>query len=112
MKKKSIIPWILCLALPIPLLVVVLFAQVLVRAATSGSADSSAVVIIMNLFSFVVGMAAVIMLLLMPLWVIRLIKTVNYNRTLTPPQTNQPQQPNSVSVQTQPSDSPNTSHPQ
>lgn len=88
MKKKSYVPWVLCLALPIPLLVLTSTLQLIVRAlfTAEGETSGEAVAAIVNIFSLLVGIAAVIMFLLFPLWIIRLVRVSKYNKGLLAPQ--------------------------
>lgn len=98
MKKKSYVPWILCLALPIPLLVLTSFLQLIVRAFLTGEGETSgeAITTVVNIVSLLIGMGAVIMLLLFPLWIIRLVRVSKYNKGLQAPQNPMPTEPPSA----------------
>ena len=82
---KPIIKWIVLMALPIPLLVLVALAQLIVHFVFSTvSSDSVANVsslggMIVNIFSVLVGIVAVVMVLLIPIWAIQLLKARRYN---------------------------------
>ena len=85
MKHKSIKPWVILLTLPIPLLVINAVIQAVVRASNQGNSN-----VLINIFSLLVGIGAVLMLLGLPIWIIMLVKTTNYNKNLTPEVTDKP----------------------
>lgn len=87
-KEKSIKIWVLLLTLPIVSLVLVAMAQIAVRFFTASTTDitemdleaeasTSVLEMTVNIFSFVVGTASVIALLLTPLWIVMIVKTLN-----------------------------------
>jgi uncharacterized membrane protein HdeD (DUF308 family) len=80
-QKKSLKPWIILLALPIPLLILTAFAQVAVRLAL-GSNSNSAVMMIVNILSLLMGMVSVILLMGIPVWIVFLVLAYEHNSKL------------------------------
>jgi hypothetical protein len=81
--KRSLKKWVLLLVLPYASLIGVSFLQLVVRFSSSGSgAETGAVATVMNITSLLVGLAAVLLIIGTPLWVILLIRDHNFNRNL------------------------------
>lgn len=76
-RKKNTTIWIVLLALPIPLLILNSVIQSIFRAT-----DPESNHVLINIFSIIVGSAAVVMLLGIPIWVIRLIRANKYNTAI------------------------------
>lgn len=78
--------WVVLMAMPVPLLVLIALAQFVVHFVlaktdtTAGVAGTTSLATMtVNIFSLLGGVAAVITLLLIPVWVIQLIKARRYN---------------------------------
>ena len=79
--QKSITKWVALLLAPPVALALIALLQFVVHAAlsSSGAGGSSAMVVLVNILSIVLGIVAFVALLLMPIWIILLVKTINYN---------------------------------
>lgn len=78
--RKKIVPWIVLLFSPIISLIIVASLQFIVQAAAAGSDSISAIVV--NIISLLFGLAAVIAIILTPLWIVLLVKAVDHNRQI------------------------------
>lgn len=79
-QKKSLKPWIVLLILPIPLLFFVAIVQMVARFITNGS--GGAVFLIVNIFSLLIGIASVILLMGIPIWIVFLVLAYEHNSKL------------------------------
>jgi hypothetical protein len=86
MKQKSIKLWVFLLAFPIPLLVFTALLQVLLLQVFGNSSgterQADALQLFVNIFSLVAGFVSITALILLPLWIVMLVKTINDNKKL------------------------------
>lgn len=79
--------WITLIVAPIPALLLIAILQQLTRGAEAGSVGgthpSNIAVILVNVFSIIVGLAATLAIMLLPLWIVLLVKAVGYNSVQT-----------------------------
>lgn len=82
-KKSTKVYWFL-IAGPFLALVLTSFLQIAVRFIVSGSgAGGDGISVFINIFSFLIGIAAVICILLLPLWIVLLIRANDYNKRVS-----------------------------
>lgn len=80
MKPKSLKPWIIALAVPIPLLLVTALIQTIVRSAFGDGPNS--VRLVVNILSLLIGIISVLLIMGFPVWIIMLVMSSNYNSKL------------------------------
>jgi len=80
MQRKSTKIWIALIVAPIAILIVNVFLQVGARAFGSGG---DGVATIINLFSLLAGIVAVLGLLGLPLWIALLVIAINHNKKIS-----------------------------
>jgi hypothetical protein len=85
--KLSIGKWVILLVSPLILLVVAALLQVTghfaISATTAASGSAPPALIIINIFSLIAGTLSMVSLFLIPVWIIMLVKTINYNNATT-----------------------------
>jgi chromate transport protein ChrA len=91
MKRKSLKPWVLAIVAPITILFFTVFLQIIVRLSLLGNnGTNEGAILFINLFSLTFGTLAVLLLLGLPLWIIMLMKAIQYNSKIktapNPPQ--------------------------
>lgn len=89
-QKKSLKPWIILLVLPIPLLVFTALLQMIVRFLKNGS-DGGAVFLVVNIFSLLLGIASVVLLMGIPIWIVFLVLAYEHNSKLEQRHATQPE---------------------
>lgn len=90
MQRKSTKPWIILIAAPIIALILTALMQVIVSFTLSDSDEyaSTTIPTVVNIFSLVVGVLAVIGMFGLPAWIVMLIVTINHNNKLKQTQSN------------------------
>lgn len=83
--KLSTKKWIVLIVLPFIALVVVAFLQVIVHfilsrnGSNASSSTGSLLLTLINIVSVLVGAFSIVAICLLPIWIIMLVKTINYN---------------------------------
>lgn len=79
--QKSIKNWITLIVAPFVALILVLMIQLTVHVATpNANGDTSPLLMTVNIMSVLIGIVSVVLLVLLPVWVIMLIKTIHQNQ--------------------------------
>ena len=93
MQRKSIKLWIWLLVVPWLMLIVVALIQLVIHSISNNTQSTGgALTAIFNILSILVGLAAVLLILGMPVWITLLIKTIlDNNRSAAPQQPQYPQ---------------------
>jgi hypothetical protein len=84
MKPKNTKIWIFLMAAPIPVLILNAILQLVTRAAIGSSevGQSDGLTAVLNIFSLLIGVFAVIGLLGLPVWIIMYIQATKHNNLL------------------------------
>ncbi len=90
--QQSTRKWALLIVLPFAALILVAFIQIIVHfiLSSSNSGSTPLLAIVVNLISVLVGVVSVIGIMLIPLWIIMLVKTSNHNKAAVLGQANNP----------------------
>lgn len=101
MQKKSIKLWVWLLVSPFITFVLIAVLQLITKLIFGGSGTVNAFVTLINLFTVLLGMLAMLLLLFgTPVWIVMIVVTLSKNKTasaptpVTPSQPVQPQDPN------------------
>lgn len=90
MERKSHKIWVTLIVLPIPLMLITFLLLAVIKAVASPG-QGSGVMIVVNIIALLIGVAAVLMLLGIPVWIIMLLEVDKHNKKLdqatTPPST-------------------------
>jgi hypothetical protein len=81
--QKSTLKWILLIVLPFAALFLVAFMQAIIHFILNPNNNGSSPLLatVFNIISILVGAAGVIGIILIPLWIIMLVKDSNHNKT-------------------------------
>lgn len=94
MQQKSTKPWIILIVAPFIALITNAIVQLIVRFATSGSGESTSniAITVVNIVSLLIGIAAVIGMFGLPIWITMLVIAINHNNKIKQSPSKRPRQ--------------------